>query len=61
MSLEERATHDRLGRQTLSSRLPDAVSAQVLRRQTDELAMRVQPLRHRLQLTPDLVLGEEIE
>ena len=38
-----------------------AVSAQILRRQSDELAMLVQPLRHRLQLAANLVIGEEIE
>jgi len=37
------------------------VPAQILLRQADELAMLVQPLRHRLQLAPDLVIGEEIE
>ena len=37
------------------------MSAQILRRQPDELAMLVQPLRHRLQLAANLVVGEEIE
>jgi len=37
------------------------VASQILRRQPDEFAMLVQPLRHRLQLSADLVIGEEIE
>ena len=61
MLLEKRAAQDRLGRQAFSSGLLNAVSAQILRRQPDELAMLVEPLLHRLQLTPDLVIGEEIE
>ena len=61
MLLEKPATQDRLGRQTLSPGLLNAMSAQILRRQPDELAMLVQPLRHRLQLAADLVFGEEIE
>src|SRR5271165_983533 len=61
MLLEKPATQDRLGRQTLSPGLLNALSAQILGRQPDELAMLVQPLRHRLQLAADLVLGEEIE
>ena len=61
MLLEKPATQDRLRRQTLSSGLLNALSAQILRRQPDQLAMLVQPLRHRLQLAADLVLGEEIE
>ena len=61
MLLEKRATQDRLRRQTLSPGLLDAVSAQILGRQPEQLAMLVQPLRHRLQLAADLVLGEEIE
>jgi hypothetical protein len=61
MLLEKRAAQDRLGRQTLSPGLLGAVSAQILRRQSDQLAMLVQPLRHRLQLAADLVPSEEIE
>jgi hypothetical protein len=61
MLLEKPATQDRLGRQTLSPGLLNAVSAQILGRQPDELAMLVQSLRHRLQLPADLVLSEEIE
>jgi hypothetical protein len=61
MLLEKRAAQDRLGRQAFSPGLPDAASAQILRRQPDELAMLVQPLRHRLQLAADLVLGKQIE
>jgi hypothetical protein len=47
--------------QAFSPGLLNPVAAQILRRQTDELAMLVQPLRHRLQLSADLVIGEEIE
>ena len=61
MLLEKRAAQDRLGRQAFSPGLLNAASAQILRRQPDELAMFVQPLRHRLQLAADLVIGEEIE
>jgi len=61
MLLEKRATQDREGRQAFSPGLLDAVSAQILPRQPDELAMLVQPLRHRPQLPADLVIGEEIE
>ena len=61
MLLEKPATQDRLRRQTLSSGLLNALSAQILRHQPDELAMLVQSLRHRLQLAADLVLGEKIE
>jgi hypothetical protein len=59
--LQQRDQHaDRTGR-SFSPRLLNPVAAQILRRQTDELAMLVQPLRQRLQLSADLVIGEEIE
>jgi len=61
MLLEKRAAQDRLGRQTLSPGLLDAVSAQILGRQPDQFAMLVQPLRHRFQLAADLVSGKEIK
>jgi hypothetical protein len=61
MLFEKSAAQDRLGRQTLSPGLLSALSAQILGHQREELAMLVQPLRHRLQLAADLVLGEEIE
>ena len=61
MLLEKRAAQDQLGRPTLSPGLLDAVTAQILRRQPDELAMLVQLLRHGFQLAADLVPGEEIE
>jgi len=44
MLLEKSAAQDRLGRQTLSTGLLNAVSAQIVRRQPDEIAMLVQPL-----------------
>ena len=61
MLLEKRAAQDRLGRHAFPPSLLDAAPAQILCRQSDEFAMLVQPLRHRLQLAPDLVIGEEIE
>ena len=61
MLLEKGAAQDRLGRQAFSPGLFNAVSAQILLRQPDQLTMLVQPLRHRLQLAADLVIGEEIE
>jgi hypothetical protein len=45
----------------LSPGFLSAVSAQILGCQPDQLAMLVQPPRHRLQLAADLVLSEEIE
>ena len=61
MLLEKGAAQDQLGRQAFSPGLFNAVSAQILLRQPDQLTMLVQPLRHRLQLAADLVIGEEIE
>ena len=61
MLLEKRAAQDRVGWQPLSPSLLDAAAAPILGHQPDEFAMLVQPLRHRLQLAPDLVLGEQIE
>ena len=61
MLLEQRAAQHRLRRQALPPGLLDAVPAQVRRDQAEQLAMLVQPLRHRLQLAADLVSGEEIE
>ena len=61
MLLEKPAAQDRLGRQTPSPGLLDAMPAQILRHQPDQLAMLVQPSRHRLQFAADLVPGEEIE
>jgi len=55
------AAQDRLRRQAFASDFLNAASAQILRRQPNELAVLVQPLRHRLQLATDLVFGEEIE
>ena len=61
MLLEKPAAQDRLGRQTLSPGLHNVMPAQILRHKPNELAMLVQPLRHRLQLAADLVIGEKIE
>ena len=59
--LEQRAAQHRLRRQALPSGRAHAVVAQVLRHQAKHRAMRIQPLRHRLQLAADLVPGEDIE
>jgi hypothetical protein len=59
--LEQRAAQHRLRRQALPPGLLDPVPAQVRRDQARQLAMVIQPRRHRLQLTADLVPGEEIE
>ena len=61
MLLEKRTAQDRLGRQAFSSSLLDAMSEQILPRQPNERAMLVQPLRHRLKVAANLVIGEEIE
>jgi hypothetical protein len=61
MLLKKPAAQDRLCRQTLSPGLRNAMPAQILGRQPDQLAMLVQPERHSPQLAADLVLGEEIE
>jgi hypothetical protein len=45
----------------LAPGLLDAVPAQVRRDQADQLAMVIEPRRHRLQLAADLVLGKKIE
>ena len=59
--LEQRTAQHRLRRQASPSGRAHAVAAQVLRRQPEQRAMRIQPLRHRLQLATDLVPGEDIE
>src|SRR5208337_2617682 len=56
-----RRPQGRLGRQALSPGLLDAMPAQIVRHQPDQLAMLVEPLRHPFQLATDLVIGEEIE
>ena len=59
--LEQPAAQRRLRRQPSSSRLPETAPAQVIRYQPDQRRMPIQPLRHRLQLTADLVAGKDIE
>ena len=59
--LEKRAAQHRLRRQASPSGLLDPVAAQVRRHQAEQRAMRIQPVRHRLQLAADLVPGENIE
>jgi hypothetical protein len=59
--LEKRATQHRLGRQPLPPGGLDAVANQVSRHQAKQIAMLVQPLRHRPQFVANLVRGEKIE
>src|SRR6185436_12012949 len=59
--LEQRAAQHRLRRKPLSSGLLQPLPPQVLRHQSKQVAMAVQPFRHRLQLAADLVSGKEIE
>jgi hypothetical protein len=59
--LEQRTAQHRLRRQAPPPSLLDAVPAQVRRDQAEQLAVVIQPLRHRLQLTTDLVSGEQSE
>jgi hypothetical protein len=61
MLLEMPASMHRLRRQALPSGLLDLAPPQVARHQTEHRAMLIQPLRHRLQLTTDLVPREKIE
>jgi hypothetical protein len=61
MLLEEPATQHRLDRQALPAGLLHSVSAEVFGNQPQQIDMFVQPPRYRLQLTTDLVPGEEIE
>ena len=61
MLLEQGAAQHRLRRQPLAPGLLDAVPAQVGRHQAEQLAVAVQPRRHRLQLAADLVPGKKIE
>jgi hypothetical protein len=59
--LEQGTAQHRFRRQALPSGRLDAMPANVPRHQADQIAMRVEPLRHRFQLTADLVCGENIE
>ena len=59
--LEHGAAQHRLRRQALAPGLLDAVPAQVRRDQAEQLAMIIEPRRHRLELTADLVSGKKIE
>jgi hypothetical protein len=58
--LEERAAEHRLRGQAMAAGLLDGVPAQLRRDQAQQLAVLVQPRRHRLGLTADLVSGERI-
>ena len=59
--LEQGTAQHRFGRQALPSGRLDPMLAKVSRHQAEQIAMLVQPLRHRFQLTADLVRGENIE
>ena len=59
--LQQRAAQDRFCRQTLAAGRLDPVPAQVNADRAEQLAMIVQPIGHRLQLTTKLVLRENIE
>jgi hypothetical protein len=59
--LEDRTAQHRFSGQALLSGRFDAASIQVSRHHAKQIAMLVQPLRHRLQLAADLVRGEKIE
>ena len=59
--LEDRAAQYGFGWQTLPSGRLDAAPTQVSRHHGKQIAMLIQPLRHRLQLAADLVRGEKIE
>jgi hypothetical protein len=59
--LEQGAAQHRLRRQPLAPGLLQPVPAQVRHDQTGQLAVIIEPGGHRLQLTADLVPGEEIE
>jgi hypothetical protein len=61
MLFEQGAAQRRFRRQALPPGLLHAVAAQIRRHAGDQRRMRIQPQRHRLQLTPDLVPGKQIE
>jgi hypothetical protein len=59
--LEHGAAQHRLRRQPLPAGRFRPIPAQVRRDQAGQLAVVIEPCRHRLQLTADLVPGKEIE
>ena len=59
--LEQGTAQHRFGRQALPSGRLDPMPAKVCRHQAEQVAMLVEPLRHRFQLAADLVRGENIE
>jgi hypothetical protein len=59
--LEHGAAQHRLRRQPLAPGCLHLMPAQVRRDQAGQLVVRVEPCRHRLQLTADLVSCEAIE
>ena len=60
--LQEQGTAQHgLGRPALPPGRLDLLTAQVLRHQSREFGMRVEPLRHRLEFASDLVPGKAIE
>jgi len=59
--LEQGTAQHRFGGQAFSSGCLDPMLTKVCRHQAEQVAMLVEPLRHRFQLTADLVRGENIE
>jgi hypothetical protein len=59
--LEQGAAQHRLRRQSLLTRSAHPMPGQVRRDQAGQFAVVVEPCGHRLQLTADLVSGEQIE
>ncbi len=55
---EEGTAQHRLRRQPLPASFREPLSAQIGGHQLQKIAMAIEPLRHRLQLTTDLVLDE---
>ncbi|MDR6817043.1 hypothetical protein J2X76_002216 [Neorhizobium sp. 2083] len=61
MLLEQRAAQHSLGWWPLAAGLSETMPAQVPRHQPEQIAMLIQPFRHLLQFTTDLVFGEKIK
>jgi hypothetical protein len=59
--LEQGTAQHRFGRQALPSGCLDAMLADVCGHQAEQIAMLIEPSRHRFQFAADLVLGVTIE
>ena len=59
--LEQRTTQHSFGRQALPAGGLDAVANQIAGHQADQIAMLIQPSRHRPQFMADLVCREDFE